>query len=347
MDYRPLGRSGIDVSAICLGTMTWGEQNTKEEGFAQMDFAIDRGVTFWDTAEMYAAPPREETYGRTEEIIGEWLASRGGRDRIVLASKVAGPSPRMAYIRGGQARLDRANIEAALEASLKRLGTDYLDLYQLHWPERSTNFFGKLGYQHEEEEEEVTPIEETLAVLDDLVASGKVRTVGLSNETPWGVMRFLSLAEQGKGPRVVSVQNPYSLLNRSFEAGLAEVAMRESCGLLAYAPIAAGALTGKYMNDQRPDGARMTIFPNNKRYLTPNGIAATEAYVALAKEHGFDPAVLAGAFVYRQPFLTASIVGATSLAQLETQLVAAETHLSEEILTEIERIHHQYTYPCP
>ncbi len=346
MEYRPLGRSGIDVSAICLGTMTWGEQNTKEEGFAQMDFAIDRGVTFWDTAEMYAAPPREETYGRTEEIIGEWLASRGRRDRIVLASKVAGPSPRMAYIRGGQARLDRANIEAALDASLKRLGTDYLDLYQLHWPERSTNFFGKLGYRHEEEED-VTPIEETLAVLDDLVASGKVRSVGLSNETAWGVMRFLSLAEQGKGPRVVSVQNPYSLLNRSFEAGLAEVAMRENCGLLAYAPIAAGALTGKYMNGERPDGARMTLFPTNKRYFTPNGVAATEAYVALAKRHGLDPAVMAGAFVFRQPFLTASIIGATSLAQLETQLEASETHLSEEILTDIEEIHHQYTYPCP
>ena len=346
MEYRPLGRSGIDVSAICLGTMTWGEQNTRDEAFEQMDFAIDHGVTFWDTAEMYAAPPREETYGRTEEIIGEWLASRGRREHIVLASKVAGPSPRMAYIRGGGARLDRANIEAALDASLKRLGTDYLDLYQLHWPERSTNFFGKLGYRHEEEQD-VTPIEETLAVLDDLVTAGKVRTVGLSNETAWGVMHFLGLSELGKGPRVVSVQNPYSLLNRSFEAGLAEVAMRENCGLLAYAPIAAGALTGKYMNGERPEGARMTLFPSNKRYFTANGVAATEAYVALAKRHGLDPAVMAGAFVYRQPFLTASIIGATSIAQLETQLQAAETHLSEEVLGDIEQIHQQFTYPCP
>ena len=346
MEHRPLGRSGIEVSAICLGTMTWGEQNTREEGFAQMDFAIDHGVTFWDTAEMYSAPPREETYGATEEVIGEWLASRGGRDRIVLASKVAGPSPRMSYIRGGKARLDRANIEAAVETSLRRLRTDYLDLYQLHWPDRSTNFFGKLGYQHDADED-ATPIEETLAALESLVTSGKVRSVGLSNETPWGVMRFLSLSEFGKGPRMVSVQNPYSLLNRSFEAGLAEVAMRENCGLLAYAPIAAGALTGKYIGGARPDGARMTLFPTNKRYFTPNGVAATEAYVALAREHGLDPAVMAGAFVYRQPFVTASIVGATSIAQLETQITAANTTLSEELLAAIEAIHQQYTYPCP
>lgn len=346
MEYRPLGRSGIEVSAICLGTMTWGEQNTRDEGFAQMDYAIDHGITFWDTAEMYSAPPREETFGRTEEILGEWLASRGGRERIVLASKVVGPASRFAYIRDGHPRLDRANIEAALEASLRRLKTDYLDLYQLHWPDRSTNFFGKLGYQHDADEE-ATPVEETLAVLDDLVASGKVRTVGLSNETAWGVMRFLSLAEQGKGPRVVSVQNPYSLLNRSFEAGLAEVAIREDCGLLAYAPIAAGALTGKYLDGQRPEGARMTLFPTNTRYFTPNGVAATEAYVALAREFGLGPAVMAGAFVYRQPFLTASIVGATSLEQLETQVKAAETALPEELLARIESIHQQYTYPCP
>ena len=346
MEHRPLGRSGIEVSAICLGTMTWGEQNTRDEAFEQMDYALAHGVSFWDTAEMYAAPPREDTFGRTEEIIGEWLNSRGGRDRIVLASKVVGPAPRFPYIREGNPRLDRANIEAALEASLRRLKTDYLDLYQLHWPDRSTNFFGKLGYQHDADED-ATPIEETLAVLDDLVASGKVRTVGLSNETAWGVMRFLSLAEQDKGPRAVSVQNPYSLLNRSFEAGLAEVAIREDCGLLAYAPIAAGTLSGKYVNGRRPEKARMTLFPTNTRYFTANGVAATEAYVALAREHGLDPAVMAGAFVYRQPFLTASIVGATSLEQLKTQISAAETVLPDDVLAGIETIHQKYTYPCP
>ena len=251
MDYRPLGRSGIEVSAICLGTMTWGTQNSEEEGFAQMDLAVDRGVNFFDAAEMYPVPPTAETQGRTEEIVGNWLQSRKCRDKIVLATKVTGPGPRFSYIRDGDCRLDRKNITAAIETSLQRLRTDYIDLYQLHWPDRATNIFGRLGFDDEADETAV-PLEETLEVLDELVRSGKVRSVGLSNETPWGTMTFLKLAEAGKGPRMVSVQNPYSLLNRSFEVGLAEVAIREDCGLLAYAPIAAGVLSGKYLGGARP-----------------------------------------------------------------------------------------------
>lgn len=347
MDYRRLGRSDIKVSAICLGSMTWGEQNTEEEGFAQLDYALDQGVNFIDTAEMYAVPPRAETYGRSEEIIGNWLAARGVRDKVVLATKVVGPGSRFPYIRGGGSRLNRRHIAAAVEASLGRLKTDVIDLYQLHWSERPLKAFGTLGYEHLDDDPEATPMEETLAVLDDLIEAGKVRSVGLSNETPWGVLRFLFLAEAGKGARMASVQNPYSLLNRSFEARLAEVALREDCGLLAYAPIAAGVLTGKYLNGRRPPGARLTLFPENTRYRGAQAEAATAAYVALAAEHGLDPARMALAFVLRQPFLTSAIIGATSLAQLENNLRAKDLTLPEPVVEGIEAIHKTYTYPCP
>ena len=346
MDYRPLGRSGIEVSAICLGTMTWGTQNTPQEGFAQMDLARERGVTFFDAAEMYPTPPSAETQGRTEEVIGDWLESRGCRTEIVVATKVTGPGSRFPYIRGGNTRLDRANIEAAVETSLKRLKTDYIDLYQLHWPERSTNIFGQLGYRHDPDEQPV-PLEETLGVLSDLVASGKVRSVGLSNETPWGTMTCLKLAEQGKGPRVASVQNPYSLLNRSFEVGLSEIAIREDCGLLAYAPIAAGVLSGKYLDGAQPAGARLTLYPQNSRYRKPTSEAAVRKYVELARAHGLRPEVMANAFVVSRPFTTASIVGATSVEQLEIQLSASQVQLSEEVLEGIEAIHAEHTIPCP
>jgi aryl-alcohol dehydrogenase-like predicted oxidoreductase len=345
MEYRRLGRSDIEVSLICLGSMTWGEQNSEAEGFAQMDFAIEHGINFIDTAEMYAAPPRRETCGRSEEIIGNWLAARGGRDKVVLATKVTGPSGGLDYIRGGRTRLNRHHIAEAIEGSLRRLKTDYVDLYQLHWPDRPIKAFGQLGYEHSEGEE--TPPEDTLEVLAELVRAGKVRSVGLSNETPWGVMRFLALAEAGRGPRMVSVQNPYSLLNRSFEARLAEVALREDCGLLAYAPVAAGALTGKYLNDRRPEGARMTLFPDNRRYFGAQGQAATAAYVDLARKHGLDPARMALAYVLTRPFLTSAIIGATSLAQLENSLAAKDLILSQEVLNAIESIHKIYTYPCP
>ena len=345
MDYRRLGRSDIEVSAICLGSMTWGEQNSEAEGFEQMDFALDRGINFIDTAESYAAPMSPETCGRTEEIIGNWLAARGRRDRVVLATKVTGPSSSLGYVRGEPPRHDRRQIAAAIDGSLKRLKTDYVDLYQLHWPDRPIEPFGQLGYEHREGEQ--TPPEETLDALAELVRAGKVRSVGLSNETPWGVMRFLALAEAGRGPRVVSVQNPYSLLNRSFETRLAEVAMREDCGLLAYAPVAAGTLTGKYLNGQRPPGARMTLSPENRRYFGEQAERATAAYVALAREQGLDPAQMALAFVLSRPFLTSAIIGATSLAQLENNLAAEDLVLSEEVLDAIESLHGIYTYPCP
>ena len=347
MEYRRLGRTDMKVSAICLGSMTWGEQNNEAEAFDQLDLATGRGVNFIDTAEMYAVPPRAETYGRTEEIIGNWLESRGGRERIVLATKVVGPSPRFGYIRGGKARLDRANILAAAEASLDRLKTDYIDLYQLHWPERPIRVFGELGYSHQKDKADQASFEETLDALGELVQAGKVRAVGLSNETAWGTMRFLELAEPGKGPRMASIQNPYSLLNRSFETGLAEVAIREDCGLLAYAPLGAGTLTGKYLNGATPPGARLTLFPDNTRYRGPRAEAAIAAYVGLAGDHGLDPARMALAFVLSRPFLTSAIIGATSTGQLENNLAAAETVLPEPLLESIEELHKAHTYPCP
>ncbi|WP_455372055.1 NADP(H)-dependent aldo-keto reductase [Limibacillus halophilus] len=346
MDYRPLGRSGIEVSSICLGSMTWGEQNTEAEGHEQMDYAFEQGVNFIDVAEMYSTPPRAETFGRSEEVIGSWMAARGNRDKVILASKVLGPSTRFGYVRDGKPRLNRTHIMEAIEGSLRRLKTDYLDLYQLHWPDRSTNTFGRLGFEPDPEEESI-PIEETLEVLEELVTAGKVRSIGLSNETPWGTMRFLALAEQGKGPRVVSVQNPYSLLNRSYEAGMAEVSIREDCGLLAYAPLAAGTLSGKYLNGQRPEGARMTLYPQNDRYMNEQGQAAVGAYVSVADKHGLDPVHMAHAWVLSRPFVTSSIIGATSMEQLKRNFGALETTLSPEALSDIEAVHKRYTYPCP
>jgi len=345
MDMRPLGRSNIQVSAVCLGTMNWGSFNSRDEGFAQMDYALSRGVSFWDAAEMYPAPPTEATFGRTEEIIGEWLASRGGRDRIVLATKVVGAGPRFPFLRGGDVRLDRRNIEAAIDASLRRLKTDYVDLYQLHWPDRTTNNFGQLGFSPQDDEA-ATPLAETLEVLSDLVKGGKVREVGVSNETPWGVMTLLALAEKGVGPRIVSIQNPYSLVNRSFEVGLAEISLREQVSLLAYAPLAGGALSGKYLYGRRPEGARYSV-PNNPRYIRREGEVPIARYVALAHQHGLDPAVLAHAFVYGRPFLTSSIVGATSIAQLKTAIDAAEVTLDADCLQAIESIHADASNPCP
>ncbi len=347
MEQRRLGRTGETVSEICLGTMTWGNQNTEAEGHRQMDLAIERGVTFWDTAEMYPAPTSESTYSQTESIIGSWFASRGGRDRVFLASKIVGPNPvRFHYVRGGKTRHTAAFLEEAVNASLKRLQTDYIDLYQLHWPDRGTNVFSTLGFEPKPDEE-ITPLEETLAALQGLVESGKIRHIGVSNETAWGVMRYMALAEAGIGPRMVTIQNAYSLLNRSFETGLAEVAWRENCGLIAYAPAAAGALSGKYLDGARPPGARMTLFPENRRYFTENGPKATADYVALARKHGLDPVQMATSFVLSRPFTTAAIVGATSLEQLENQIGAAEVTLSQEVLDGIEAIHRVYTYPCP
>ena len=347
MQYRQLGRTDLKVSKICLGTMTFGEQNTEAQAHEQLDIALGAGVNFIDTAEMYPVAPSAETQGRTEEYIGSWLKARGNRDQIILASKVAGPADWVDYIRSGYLRFDRQNITAALDASLKRLQTDYLDLYQLHWPERNTNYFGKLAYPAGEDDVDLTPLAETLSVLREFIDAGKIRYVGLSNETPWGIMKFLSVAEQHGLPRVVSVQNPYNLLNRSFEVGLSEVAIREQTGLLAYSPLAFGVLSGKYLNGQQPQGARLTLWDRFSRYNGEIATSATQAYVDLAKQHRLDPAQMALAFVTSRPFVTSNIIGATTKEQLESNLASASLRLTEEVLAEIEHIHARYTYPCP
>jgi aryl-alcohol dehydrogenase-like predicted oxidoreductase len=346
MEYSRLGRTDIMVSRVCLGTMTFGEQNTEAEAHQQLDMAVAAGVTFIDTAEMYSFPARAETFGRSETIIGNWLKARAIRDKVVVATKITGPAPRFSYIRGGDLGFNRAHIEAAVDGSLERLQTDYVDLYQLHWPERNTNYFGRLGYEHEDDDA-FTPLEDVLGVLADLVTAGKVRCVGLSNETPWGVMKFLEVADANGLPRVVGVQNPYNLLNRVFDIGLAEVAIREDCGLLAYAPLGAGTLTGKYLGGRTPKGARLTLFPQNTRYRGERAEAAVAAYVDLAGKHGLDPARMALAYVISRPFLTSAIIGATSMAQLEADIAAKDVTLSPEVVDGIEAIHKIHTYPCP
>ncbi|WP_207484801.1 NADP(H)-dependent aldo-keto reductase [Arenibaculum pallidiluteum] len=347
MRTRRLGRTDLAVTEICLGTMTWGRQNTEAEGHAQMDYALERGVTFWDTAEMYAIPPTAETFGRTEEIIGSWLASRGGRDRIVLASKAVGRSPGgFGWVRDGQPRLDRANLVRAVEDSLRRLRTDYIDLYQLHWPDRSTNRFGARGFALGDDEG-ATPIAETLEALAGLVRAGKIRHVGLSNESAWGVMTYLRAAELHGYSRIVSIQNAYSLLNRTFEGDLAEVAIREQVGLLAYSPLAAGTLTGKYLDGRMPEGTRRAIDHRKSRYARVNADAATRRYLEIARRHGLDPAQMAIAFVLSQPFVTAAIIGATTMDHLKTNIAAGELRLSAEVLAEIEEAHEAIPDPCP
>ncbi|WP_158047352.1 NADP(H)-dependent aldo-keto reductase [Skermanella pratensis] len=347
MEYRPLGRTDVQVSAICLGTMTWGRQNTEAEGHAQMDYALERGVNFWDTAEMYAIPPIEESHGSTERIIGSWFASRGGRDKVVLASKAIGRAPGgFGWVRGGKARLDRENLVRAVEDSLTRLRTDYIDLYQLHWPDRTTARFGARGWK-DGDDEGATPIEETLRALDELVRSGKIRHVGLSNETPWGTMAFLRLADELGLPRVVSVQNAYNLLNRTYEDGLAEVSIRERCGLLAYSPLAAATLTGKYLDGRIPPGTRRALDHRKSRYDTVNADAAVRAYQDVAKRHGLDPAQMALAFVTRQPFVTSNIIGATSMEHLKTNIDSIGITLTDAVLKEIEEVNARFPNPCP
>lgn len=346
MKYNPLGATGIKVSEICLGTMTFGNQNDEAEGHAQLDAALDHGVNFIDTAEMYPVPRNPERFGWTEKIIGSWLAKSGNRDRIVLATKVSGPGVGFA-IREGRQRLDKRNIVEAADASLKRLNTDYIDLYQVHWPDRRANFFGRLGFENIRDEPDTVPIEETLDALDGLVRAGKVRHVGVSNETAWGAMRYLEAARQGGKTRIQSIQNPYNLLNRSFEVGLAEICLREQVSLLPYSPLSFGALTGKYLGGARPEGARLTCYPEFARYLTPSGITATEKYVALARANGIAPEQLAIAYLLSRPFVTSVIIGATNLDQLESDMASTGISLTEEIIGEIEHIHAEHTYPCP
>jgi aryl-alcohol dehydrogenase-like predicted oxidoreductase len=345
MDYRQLGRTDLNVSAICLGTMTWGEQNSESEAFAQIERAKSAGINFIDTAEMYPVPPQKETYASTEKIIGNWFKKNGDRKDWILASKIAGPGNGIDYIRDGQLKFNREHIVAAVDASLKRLQTDYLDLYQLHWPERSTNFFGKLGYSHKDET--FTPLLEVLQVLDEQVKAGKIRHVGLSNETPWGTMKFLQASEASELTRPVSIQNPYNLLNRSFEVGLAEIAIREQCGLLAYSPLAFGMLSGKYANGARPAKGRLSLYSRFTRYFNPESEAACANYVALAREHGLDPTQMALAFVTSRSFVTSNIIGATTLEQLESNIASFDLELSEEVLSGIDAIHKTQPNPAP
>lgn len=346
MQYRKLGQTGLDVSLACLGTMTWGEQNTEQEAWQQLDLAVERGINFIDTAELYPVPAKAETQGRTEVYIGRWLQDRQIRDRLVIATKIAGPGP--AHFRGGDTVYSQAQLTEAVEGSLQRLQLDCIDLYQLHWPTRKTNFFSRLGYRAEGTGEgEVEAIHATLEALGELVRQGMVRHIGLSNETPWGVMTFLRLAEQHGLPRVQSVQNPYSLLNRSYEIGLAEVSHREHCGLLAYSPLGFGTLTGKYLRGARPERARLSLFDQFQRYFTAEGEEATARYVALASERGLTPVQLALAFVNTRPFLTSNIIGATTLEQLRANIDTVDVALDAETLEAVEAIHRALPNPCP
>ena len=347
MQYRPLANTGFQVSTCCLGTMTWGEQNTEAEAHRQLAYALDRGVNFIDTAEMYPVPPSAKTYALTESYIGSWFAAVGTRDKIVLATKIAGPSRGgMDYLRDGKSRFDRANLRAAVEGSLKRLRTDRIDLYQLHWPDRQTNTFGKLGFGTPTDEQ-ATPIVETVEALAELIREGKILSYGLSNETPWGAAQFLSLAEYRGSPKPVSIQNAYNLMNRVFEIGLAEFAHRDGLGLLAYSPLAMGLLTGKYHGGARPAGARITVFTRFSRYAGGLVQTAADAYVDLARKHGLDPAQMALAFIAAQPFVTATIIGATSLTQLKADIDAFDLALSPEIIQEINTIHQRIPNPAP
>lgn len=349
MQFKPLADTGILLPEICLGTMTFGEQDTQEEAFEQLDYALDQGLYFWDTAEMYPVPPKPETQGATERIIGNWIASRGGRDKLFLASKIAGPSQGGSHIRDGQTRFGADEISAAIDQSLSRLQTDYIDLYQLHWPQRPTNFFGKLGYGNAEaaEDRAVTDLEETLTALQYEIKNGRIRYIGLSNETPWGTMKFLHLAEKLGLSKFVSVQNPYNLLNRTYEIGMSEIAKYEGVGLLAYSPLAFGYLTGKFRNGARPAKARVTLFSRFSRYSNPESEWAVEQYAQLAEQHGLTLTQLALAFIKQQFFVTSTIIGATNLDQLKENIQAFEVNLSEEVLKGIEAIHRQQPNPAP
>lgn len=344
MKRRPLGRTGLQVSLAGLGTMTWGEQNSEREAHEQLDYALGEGVNFVDAAEMYPVPPKAETQGRTERYIGSWLKARGARDRVILATKVTGPAD-MPWLRGGP-RQSRSHVRQALEGSLRRLQTDYVDLYQVHWPDRGTNFFGKLGYEHKDDAGAI-PIEETLGALHELVRAGKARHVGVSNETPWGLAEYLRLSRERGWPRPAAIQNPYNLLNRTFEVGLAEFAHREDVGLLAYSPLAFGVLSGKYLGGARPPGARLTLFSRFQRYTGERVEQATRAYVELARRHGLDPAQMALAYVFSRPFVTSALVAGTSLEQLRANIAAASLSLSTEVVAALEKIHRDHPNPAP
>tara|TARA_B100000579_G_C22770084_1_gene823517 strand:+ start:78 stop:1115 length:1038 start_codon:yes stop_codon:yes gene_type:complete len=345
MNYKKLGNTEIKVSTICLGTMTWGEQNNIQEGFEQMDYALEQGINFFDTAELYAIPPKKETYGKTEEIIGSWLKEKNNRSKIILATKISGPG--LSWIRGGGNQYDEKNLNKAVEGSLIRLNTDYIDLYQLHWPERKTNYFGKLGYEHKDENV-WNNFEEILNSLDKIIKSGKVRYVGLSNESAWGLSKYLEISKSKNLPKMMSVQNPYNLLNRTYEIGLAEISIREKSGLLAYSPLASGILSGKYRNGALPEGSRIKLFGDRfPRYKTKNATNAVEEYYKISMNHNLNLAQMSLKFCELQPFITSVIIGATSMEQLKTDIESVNVELSDEVIKEINKIQEMYQNPCP
>ncbi len=348
MDYRELGRTGTKVSALCLGTMTWGEQNSEAEGHAQMDYALTQGINFFDTSEMYAVPPKPETQGSTERIIGTWFKARGSRSKVVLATKVAGRSP-MTWLRADGAPSEQTpkQIAQAVDSSLKRLQTDYIDLYQLHWPDRPVSMFGSTGLTYKHVEGSSVPIDEILGALQTQVKAGKIRWIGLSNESAWGTMTFLHHATAKTLPRVQSIQNAYSLINRTFELGLAEIAHREQVGLLAYSPLAQGYLTGKYRNGALPDGSRKALFNRLQRYEKAQTGPAIERYLAIAKRHDLDPAQMALQFVTTRPFVTSAIIGATTMDQLKTDIASVNVKWTAEIEKAVDDAHHAQPNPAP
>ena len=351
METRPLGRTGLSVTAISLGTMTWGQQNTEAEAFAQMDHALEAGLNLFDAAELYPVPRRAETQGRTEEYIGNWLKARpGAREKIILASKVLGRSDANWFRDDGhEPRLKAADIEEAVNKSLKRLKTDRIDLYQVHWPDRPSPGFGSNPnvFKVPAKVDDETPIDESLKALDKLVKDGKVLHIGLSNESTWGLMKWLEASENGFGPRVASIQNAYSLVNRTFEVNLAEASLREDVPLLTYSTLAQGYLTGKYRNGALPEGARKTLFDSLKRYEGPGAVEIIHRYVDLAEQSGLDPAQMAIAFAVSRPFVASVILGATKVEQMKTVIAAADLKLPQDVLTEIDNIHRAHGNPCP
>ncbi len=345
MKFKKLGNTDLDVSLICLGTMTWGTQNTEKDAFEQMDYSVGQGINFFDTAEIYSVPPTSDSYGKTEVMIGNWFEKRKNRDKIILASKVAGPG--CDWIRGGGNNFDEKKIGEAIDGSLKRLKTDYIDLYQLHWPERSTNFFGRRDYSYNNKEGEWNSFENILDALGKYIKSGKIRYIGMSNETPYGLSRYLEISKNKGAPRMMSVQNPYSLVNRTYEIGMSEISIRQKCGLLVYYPLAAGALSGKYRNGEMPKNSRMALFKGWERHLNPLAMRAYDEYYKLAKDFNLTMVQLAQSFVNSRPFVTSNIIGATTMEQLKENIDSVNIDFTDEMMERVDRIHNENPNPSP
>ena len=345
MKYKKLGTTDLDVSLICLGTMTWGTQNSEKDAFEQMDYSVSKGINFFDTAELYSVPPNAESYGKTEKMIGNWFEKRKNREKVILASKIAGP--RCDWIRGGKNSYNEKNLGEAIDGSLKRLKTDYIDLYQLHWPERSTNCFGVREFNVNEEEKEWNSFESILQALEKYIKIGKIRYIGISNETPYGLSKYLELSKSKNLPRMMSVQNPYSLVNRTFEVGMSEISIRDKCGLLVYYPLAAGALSGKYREGQMPKNSRMALFKGWERMINPLAMKAYDEYYKLATDNKMTMVQLAQSFVNSRPFVTSNIIGATTMEQLKENIDSINIELSDEIMEKINLIHNNNPNPSP